>query len=173
METEPENSQRQLDTDSQSFSGWADGLTDEQFWASPNGKWSVAEVMQHLYLSARPVVRLLTGPRAVLAQWGRADRPSRSYHELGVAYRMALATGVKAPAAMSPRVDDMQITRDALMERFHSVYRSLIEATKNWSASELDEYCLPHPALGRLTVLEILYFTSIHTQHHLQLLQKA
>ena len=167
------SSQRQLDTDSQSFIDWTDELTDEQFWANPDGKWSVADVMQHLYLSARPVVHLLTGPREVLNQWGRADTPLRSYRDIELAYRTALATGVKAPATMSPRADDMQVTRNALVERFSRIHQLLIEATKTWSANELNEYCIPHPALGRLTVQEMLYFTSIHTKHHLQLVQKA
>lgn len=167
------NSQRQLDIDSQSFISWIDGLTDEQFWANPGGKWSVAEVMQHLYLSARPVARLLAGPREVLNQWGRADTPSRSYREIALAYRTVLATGVKAPESMSPRTDDMRVTRGELVDRFRGIYQSLIDATDNWSANELDEYCIPHPVLGKLTVREMLYFTSLHTEHHRQLMQKV
>lgn len=172
MEAELTNSQRQLDTTGQVFICWTDGLTDEQFWANPNGKWSVAEVMQHLYLSARPVVRLLTGPRGVLDQWGRADSPSRPYQEIGSAYQNVLATGAKAPATMSPRTDDMQLTRNELVERFRGIYQSLVEAAKNWSANELDNYCIPHPVLGKLTVREMLYFTSLHTEHHLLLLRR-
>ncbi|GAB3773814.1 DinB family protein [Spirosoma horti] len=172
MEAEPMNSQRQLGTTSQSFIGWTDGLTDEQFWAKPGGKWSVAEGIQHLYLSARPVARLLAGPREVLDQWGRADTPSRSYQEIALAYRMVLATGVKAPESMLPRTDDMQLSRVELVERFRSIYQSLIDATDNWSANELDEYCIPHPVLGKLTVQEMLYFTSLHTEHHRELMQK-
>lgn len=173
METEPMNSQRQLDTASQSFSNWTDHLTDEQFWGHPDGKWSVAEVMQHLYLSARPVARLLAGPREGLDQWGRANRPSRSYHEIRSAYQTVLATGVKAPAVMSPREEDMKISRGDLSERFHAIYQSLMDAVKNWSTDELDEYCIPHPVLGKLTVREMIYFTSIHTEHHRQLLQNV
>ena len=166
MEAEQNSNQEQLAIVSRTFISWTKELTDEQFWANLNGKWSVAEVMQHLYLSARPVVRLLIGPREVLDQWGRADRPSRQYHEIKSAYQNVLATGAKAPATMSPRADDMQVSRGELVERFRSIYQSLIEAIKNWPANELDNYCIPHPVLGRLTVREMLYFTGIHTEHH-------
>ncbi|RZL03090.1 MAG: DinB family protein [Pedobacter sp.] len=49
----------------------------------------------------------------------------------------------------------------------------LMDAVKNWSTDELDEYCIPHPVLGKLTVREMIYFTSIHTEHHRQLLQNV
>ncbi|GAB3809426.1 DinB family protein [Spirosoma humi] len=173
MEAEKTNSQNQLNTTSQAFISWVDGLTDEQFWANTNGKWSVAEVIQHLYLSARPVARLLTGPRAILDQWGRPTASSRPYEEIKSAYQNVLATGAKAPATMSPRSDDRQVSRSELMERFRAMYQSLVEALKNWSATELDNYCIPHPVLGKLTVREMIYFTSIHTEHHRELLQQV
>ena len=172
VETESKKSRHQLDMASRAFIDWINELTDEQFWAHPDGKWSVAEVMQHLYLSTRPVARLLAGPREVLDQWGRADRPPRPYHEIESAYRTVLATGAKAPAVMSPRAEDMQVSRGELVERFSGIYQSLVEAAKGWSVDELDEYLIPHPVLGMLTVREMLYFTEVHTEHHLRLLKK-
>jgi uncharacterized damage-inducible protein DinB len=162
--------QNRLTTDYQTFLQTIDGLSEEQFRQQPNGKWSVADTMQHLYLSARPVVRLMAGPREVLLQWGEADRPSRSYEVIAETYRTVLATGVKAPAAMSPRDEDVTDGRDVITERFVGVYQTLLEAAKEWSEDELDRYVIPHPALGKLTVREMLDFTSIHTQHHLALL---
>ncbi len=129
--------------------------------------------MQHLYLSARPVVRLMTGPREVLNQWGRVHAPSRSYNDIVVAYQIVLGTGAKAPAALSPRPEDMQVGRDEVVARFAGIYDALADTLDSWSVSQLDEYYIPHPVLGKLTVREMLYFTSIHTQHHLRLLTSA
>ena len=170
MEQTQVSLQDQLLTDCRAFVDWTDGLSDEQFITQINGKWSVAEVMQHLYLSARPAARLMAGPREVLTQWGQPETPSRSYSEIASAYQGILATGIKAPDSMSPRADDMQADRSDVTERFTGIYEALVSASETWSAQELDAYCIPHPVLGRLTVREMLYFVSIHTQHHLRLL---
>ncbi|GAB2560128.1 DinB family protein [Spirosoma aerophilum] len=161
----------QLRRDCREFTEWSDTRSNEQFMTQVNGKWSVAEVMQHLFLSARPVARLLAGPHDVLKQWGRSETRPRGYDEVASAYKRVLGTGVKAPASMSPRPEDIQIGRSEMAKRFENVYDDLINAGASWSSEELDTYCIPHPVLGKLSVREMLYFTSIHTQHHLRLLQ--
>jgi hypothetical protein len=162
--------QHRLLTVCQDFVGVVDRFSEEEFARQPNGKWSVADVMQHLYLSARPVARLMTGPREVLLQWEKAREPSRAYEEIADTYQLILSTGVKAPATMSPRPEDMPVDRSIIVERFTGVYRTLSEAVGHWSDEELDEYTIPHPVLELLTVREMLHFTSAHTLHHLRLL---
>ena len=164
--------QQRLVNDYQTFISVINGYSSEAFNRHADEKWSVADVVQHLYLSARPVARLMTGPREVFMQWGKPASPSKTYEEIASAYKKILATGVKAPAAMAPRIEDMQVGRDTLMTRFSSVYESLIETIGHWSDQELEAYCIPHPALGKLTVREMVNFTSLHTQHHLRLLPK-
>lgn len=159
-----------LRTHHQMFVNVVNSYKDEAFTYHPDGKWSVGDVVQHLYLSARPVARLMAGPREVFDQWGKPNSPSRTYDELASAYEKILATGMKAPATMSPRSEDMQEGRSIIMARFTAVYDALIDALSHWSEHELDQYNMPHPAFGKLTVREMIYFTSIHTQHHLRLL---
>lgn len=165
--------QIRLLADSHAFIDVVNGLSEEQFTQQPDGKWSVADVTQHLYLSARPVARLMTGPRDVLLQWGEPEKLSRTYDEIANTYQKVLATGVKAPATMSPRPEDMQVDKSTILQRFMSIYQALIEASGTWLEQELDRYMIPHPALGKLTVREMLHFTSAHTQHHLRLLPKT
>lgn len=162
--------QNQLQAECRVFIAWVDGLSAEQFSEQVAGKWSVAEVLQHLYLSARPIVRLMTGHREVLSQWGLVETPSRSYNDIAVAYQIILETGAKAPAALSPRPEDVQVEKSELVARFAGVYDALTAVLESWSGSELDNYYIPHPVLGKLTIREMLYFTSIHTRHHLRLL---
>ncbi|MVM28939.1 DinB family protein [Spirosoma sp. HMF4905] len=162
--------QQHLAADCQAFINAVNSLSDEQFQKQIDDKWSVAEVMQHLYLSARPVARLMVGPREVLMQWGNADWPSRTYAEIVSAYEKRLGMGAKAPATMSPRPEDIQVGKSEMVQRFAGIYQALIDAMETWSQQELTTYCIPHPALGKLTVQEMLLFTSIHTQHHLKLL---
>ena len=153
------------------FAGFANSLSEDQFNRQPNGKWSVADTVQHLFLSTRPVARLLTGPREILRQWGLPDGPSRSYDEIADVYQRTLATGIKAPVALSPRPDDMAVGRTIIVGRFDDVYESLATTADGWSANDLDAYVIPHPALGKLTVREMLDFTAIHTWHHLLTVQ--
>lgn len=159
---------RQIEADYQQFVRAVDGLSEEQFVRQVDGKWSTADVMQHLYLSARPVARLLAGPREVLMQWGKTNAPAKAYDTIAASYRNALGTGQKAPATMSPRPEDMQVAKDVIKERFVAVYQALIQAADVWSDNDLDTYQMPHPLLGKLSVREMLYFTSVHTQHHFQ-----
>ena len=153
------------------FAHFANGLPEAQFKQQSNGKWSVADTMQHLLLSTRPVARLLAGSRDVFQQWGYPDGPSRSYDEIADSYRRALTAGIKAPASFSPRPDDMNDNRATVVARFMDVYESLATAVDTWPASDLDRFVMPHPVLGKLTVREMLDFTDIHTRHHLLIVQ--
>ena len=44
---------------------------------------------------------------------------------------------------------------------------NLSQAIKKWKDTDLDQYYIIHPILGRLTVREMLFFTIYHTEHHL------
>ena len=161
----------QFITSGRTFVNFANGLDERQFSQQANGKWSVGDTMQHLFLSARPVARLMAGPRDAFQPWGYSDGSSRSYDEIADLYHRALATGLKAPAALSPRSEDMHADRAVIVARFTDTYESLAAAAGRWSTDELDQYVMPHPALGIVTVREMLAFTDIHTQHHLRIVQ--
>lgn len=142
-------------------------LPDDRFFAPKHGKWSAAETLQHLYLSARTLPRLLTGPRAVLDQWPRSGRTSRSYETIATVYSHTLRTnGVTAPASFVARPGDLEVTKTELLDRFITTHQALADSLTNWSAGELDAYQLPHPALGLLTVGETMHFTAYHIEHH-------
>ncbi|GAB3692557.1 hypothetical protein GCM10027592_11620 [Spirosoma flavus] len=161
---------QQLASECQQFIAVINSVSEHEFQLHVADKWSIAEVTQHLYLSARPVVRLMTGPREVLRQWDSLDVASHTYQELKSNYEKVLASGMKAPANMTPRTEDADVAKNELVKRLMDVYQALMDATATWSEEELDTYCIPHPALGKLTVRDMLLFTCIHTQHHLQLL---
>ena len=54
----------------------------------------------------------------------------------------------------------------AIMDAHSETLRGLTKAMEKWTESQLDAYRLPHPLLGRLTVREMMLFTLIHNQHH-------
>ncbi|MBN8826037.1 MULTISPECIES: DinB family protein [unclassified Spirosoma] len=156
-----------ITADCHAFVDVANRLSEEEFQSHTGDKWSVADVMQHLYLSARPVVKVMAGPREVLTQWGKADHLPKTYDQLAAEYGAVLSTGMKAPTPFVPRPEDMNVEKQVVIDRFTAMYTAVNNALESWTEQELDAYCMPHPALGKLTVREMLYFISIHTQHHL------
>ena len=155
----------------QSTSFWSDFSTAE-FFTPLGDAWSPADNVRHLLKTNRPVVRALSLPRPVLlVRFGLTLRSSRSYSQVRETYLGALAAGVTAgrfAPAPEPVADDPEAARRALMERRDVVATGLESALGSWSAWSLDRFRLPHPALGSLTVREMLFFTLYHNLHHVQ-----
>lgn len=161
--------QQTLTDRAQAFLALASPLSDEQFFAPLDGdKWSVAENLQHLYLSTRPVARLLVAPREFLAQFGKPTQTSRSYEQVVADYRRTVTdNGIKAPATMSARAEDLT-DRSAVVNNFAKAHQETADSLANWTDDELESYQAPHPALGMLTIRELIYFTAYHVDHHLE-----
>ncbi|GAA4401015.1 hypothetical protein GCM10023187_14770 [Nibrella viscosa] len=144
-------------------------ISDSQFFEPlDNGKWSVAETLQHLYLVIRGLNRLLPGPREVFEQWGKAEQPSRSFDVVKHTYQAGSLKPRVAPEQVTPRAADLDTDRQTLTERFVSAHQALATNLDGWSEEELDTYQVPHLVLGKMTVREILYFTILHLYHHLE-----
>jgi DinB family protein len=134
--------------------------------------WSPADNVRHLLKSNRPVARALEVPRVGLAfRFGLTWRPSRSYAALRETYLAALAGGVTAGRfAPNPELPpaDPEAARRELMEKREMVAARLLVALTRWSEWSLDHLVMPHPALGRLTAREMLFFTIYHNCHHVE-----
>jgi uncharacterized damage-inducible protein DinB len=93
-----------------------------------------------------------------------------SYEELCYMYREEIAKGAQASGRYLPDREDPgvqgQNRRRELLEQFSKTSRDLVSALEKWNDKELDEYLLPHPILGKLTVREILFFTIYHNMRH-------
>ncbi len=145
--------------------------TDE-FFAPLGDAWSPADNVRHLVKSCRPVARALGLPKLALVVPGRgfALRPSRTYVEIRETYRARLATGEVQAGRFAPRPEplhgDPEVAREALMARRQAVAANLHAAVEGWGERALDRFRLPHPALGQLTVREMLFFTLYHNLHH-------
>jgi hypothetical protein len=168
MTTDKNTLRAQLDTNRQAMINYVNALSDEQFTAQPNGKWSAGETLQHLFLSTRALNRALSSPREFFDQWPRADRPSRSSDEVIAAYHAALAgLTAAAPTSVLPRTEDLE-NRAEVTERFDSITLALLSTLDNWTEADLDQYQVPHPRLGLLTVREFFQFSAYHILHHLE-----
>ena len=144
---------------------YVEGFSNDEFYAPQLGEyWSPSEHVRHLTMSVRAVARGLRLPRFVLKlRFGLAKEPSRTFSELLEAYRQKLDEGATA-GRYTPKPNKRG--RDAIMENWHMAGKEINRALANWSEEDLNEYRLPHPLLGLLTVREMLLFTVFHNAHH-------
>ncbi len=149
-----------------------ESLTTAQFNSSSEG-WSAAGYLKHLLLSVKPFVRAFQFPADQLERrFGLAQRPSMTYAELAAAYDARLAEGIKAEDydkvlptefRMPEGVEDEQAY---LLQSWNESNARLLETISGWQEADLDRYQLPHPALGVLTLREMLFFTLHHNTLH-------
>jgi hypothetical protein len=149
-----------------------DSFSTAEFFAPFGDAWSPADNVRHLLKSNRPVARALGTPKALLAlRFGASLHASVPYSELRARYLALLATGVTAgrftPAPLNPS-EQSEEHRRSLMTTMDMVYENLTTAASRWREWQLDRLRLPHPALGKLTVREMLFFTIYHNTHHVE-----
>jgi len=143
-------------------------------FVQPQGeKWSPAEHVRHLSKSIRPLALALGLPRFILwLRFGRAAATSRSFDVMRETYRARLAAGATAgrfaPSPQPPPADAAAY-RETVLASWRAVDDDLRSRIAAWDEAALDRYQLPHPALGKLTVREMLFFTLYHNAHHLNL----
>lgn len=147
-------------------------VSEEKLYATINEKWSIGENLEHLILSYVGVASVLKQPKTIFKNFGTPKGPSRTYDGLYQTYKNVLANGQKAPSAFSPKDDSIK-TKQELLESWQMIIHKLEQRVNNfWTEEDLETYALPHPALGILTVREMLYATIFHTKHHLESMQK-
>jgi hypothetical protein len=127
-------------------------------------QWSPSHHLDHLTRSNSPVVKALTVARDRLPRM-REDHPPRSASALRDLYREALRGGVKASGRYLP---DPSGDQTAQLAEYAGTLDALRAALADWSEADLDGSALLHPALGELSVREMLEFTLAHNEHHLR-----
>ncbi|MHA8091156.1 DinB family protein [Aquirufa regiilacus] len=141
-------------------------LSAEDFNDIQNEKWTAGQQLEHIYLSVKPVNLAFKLPAFLLKLiWGKANRASRSYDELIERYHAKLANGSKATGPFVPKSVDLKKGQQ-LKANLKNVVSKLCLSLNTYSEDELDQYILPHPLLGKLTLREMLFFTIYHVQHH-------
>jgi hypothetical protein len=61
--------------------------------------------------------------------------------------------------------------KDSLIQKYASLNKSFIGKLNDHTSFELDRYRLPHPILGKISLVELASFTSFHTSHHIDVLK--
>lgn len=147
-------------------------VSEEKFYEETNEKWSIGGNVDHLVMSSFQIVSMTARPKAMFEQFGKAKKPSRDYEELVATYKKVLRKGRKAPTDYSP-VPNAPKSREELLKSIGMLQAKVAKRLPEyWTEEELDTYRLPHPAMGMMTMREILAFTVLHNYHHLEAMEK-
>jgi hypothetical protein len=146
-----------------------DGMTLETLMRRPEGKWSVAEILEHLYLTyvnnAKGFARCLeTGkPRASKPTF---EQRLRILLVTGLGY---LPKGREAPDRVCPR----GIAAETVMIEICPQLEALDQLIGKIEARDgKDIRIMDHPLIGPLTAQQWRKFHWVHGQHHLKQIER-
>lgn len=136
-------------------------------------KWSDGQTLDHLIRSVKPLNLAYRLPAFVLRMvFGKPNRKGRSYKELVDKYHAKLATGYKAAGSFVPQKISA-VNKESILKNYKQQNEKLCKALIKWHDAKLDNYLLPHPLLGKLTLREMMFFTVYHNGHHLKIMHQS
>lgn len=150
------------------FITYLSGLDDVAFMYSfQNEKWTAGQQADHIYRSLMPIHLILKFPKWTIKQLlGTANRPSKSYDELVAKYYTKLENRTGTPPGFfSPKEINVSI-KPIVFAKIENNLNKICTSIEGYSETELDEFILPHPLLGKVTLREMMYFTILHVEHH-------
>jgi hypothetical protein len=158
--------QKQISENHTAFVQTLKQISDEAFLFTKDGKWSAGEQLDHIIKSVSPVIMVFSLPKFIpRLLYGHPNRASRSYEQVVADYEQLLKNGAKATGKYIPREVPIKF-RQRRMEKLEKATALLAKNINAYSEEQLDQYQVPHPLLGKMTIRELLYFTIYHVQIH-------
>ena len=155
------------------FSKEIDSLSVDEYEFSYQNKWNAGQHLDHIIKSVAVLTKAFGVPKFILkSKFGVANRVSRTPEALIERYLEKLKTAKPTPSRFQPEIIDFY-KKEKTIKKLHKLVGRLCKRAIKYSESDLDFYILPHPLLGKLTLRELLYFTSYHVKHHGELIKKS
>lgn len=145
---------------------YIDRLSETEFKASTNGKWTPGQQLEHVYLCLVPIAKVLPSKTFIQEKFGVMDRAVWNYDEVIHIYTSALSQGGKAPEKFLPAAVDFD-RKVLLMNDTTTTLSSISQSFDTYTEKELDRLVLPHPLLGKLSIRELFFLMGYHATHHL------
>ena len=150
---------------------WFTEIPVKVFFNRQDEVWSASDNLDHLVKSHKPIAQALKLPKITLqGMFGKPQRPSISYEELCRNYRDKIAKGAQASGRYLPNQESpdstAEVRKGELLDRFSKASMELVSVVEKWEEHALDQYLLPHPILGKLTIREMIFFTIYHNLRH-------
>jgi hypothetical protein len=145
------------------------GMTPEDWHRHPEGKWSAAQVMEHLTLT-------YTGTSYALRKCLAAGQPSATRPSLRqrlitfwVVGRGHFPRGIEAPAHVRPKGGPEGKSVSEALEQLAAMDAVISECEQRFGPKTK---VLNHPILGPFTTPEWRRFHRLHAQHHVPQIQR-
>lgn len=136
-------------------------------------QWSIAEHIKHLIISIDSSALPFKLPSLILQiMFGKIQRNEYTYSQLEEIYNSKLKLGAKASGKYANVDRNTFQTKEQMLTQLESSYSKFIESALKCSVKKLSHCCVPHPILGKLTLRELVYFTTFHTYHHIESIKK-
>ena len=140
------------------------GLSEAELRAADAGKWSIAEILEHLSITYRTSVSGVISK--VLAGGPRATKPKFKqrvaiFVVTGIGY---LPTGRKAPEFTRPQGRATEEVLADIRSALPEMETGLAECERRWGNRKIAD----HPILGPLNARQWRAFHRVHTAHHLK-----
>jgi uncharacterized damage-inducible protein DinB len=163
-----------LKDSNQRAGNWFQAIPAADFFKRDGEVWSPSDNLDHLIKAVKPISKALKLPKITLqAMFGKAEKPSITYAELCSIYRDEIAKGAKASDRYLPNqetpVGNAEEKKNVLLEQWAKANAELLSVVEQWDEGELDQYLLPHPLIGKLTIREMIFFTIYHNLRHASL----
>ena len=148
---------------------------DLEHWETgPSGKWTTGQQALHLLQSIIPLNKALSLPKFILKyKFGKANRETRCYETVITNYSNKLkdAKGLTFGPSKNMKVPKTK-DKKYIINRLKIQNKKLQHKLLKWSDKDLDNYILPHPIMGKMTIREIVMWTAFHVEQHTISLQK-
>lgn len=154
------------------LTAYTNSVDDVTYKKSENGKWNIAQNIDHLTLSNNITALSLNMPKPVLKQLYKTNnRTNWNYDEVVWKYQSKLNNGAKASMPFTPKLS--LVPMRGMLERLWKIScNTLLDSIDKWTEEDLDTYIIPHPIIGKITIRELLFFTVYHVGHHLNTIKK-
>lgn len=142
-------------------------LSPEQFFHDGLGGWSAAQNLSHITFIGSLAVYLFGLPRFLFIPFGKQS-VQRDFNTLKNDYigsDKVIFIGPLAPSSIAPPLDANNVVQ-TMVSDWRKVYRDLNLAIQSIPEEDMDNYSLPHPSMGMLSLREMIYVLIIHPIHH-------
>ena len=157
---------KRLDLVHQKLLNTVQPLELELFMQRPSDtEWSVAEILQHLYLVEERVIKDLT--RALSAEPGRVSFFKRFVPMSIVSLRVRK---FQAPKAVKP--NDVP-RKDAVVANYNAARQSLKDLCNSHGSARFRTVVFNHPFLGQIDGAATVAFVGYHEQRHLKQIREV
>ncbi len=144
------------------------GVTGDEWHRAPDGKWSVAQIVQHLALGVDIVARAFDH-RGEKAPMRRRATTVQSVARTAVLAVGRLPNGFQTPQAAqpTPKPDPELVTA-----QFRMGVACLQKLIDDWPEDRQRRVFVRHPRFGDLNLPEWVRFHFIHCRHHSEQLRE-